>query len=62
MKDTEIQKEQKELKAFEAYVNDFINRTPDFKKYAVEIDKWLDAHDEIDIDVAYRAVKDGSIK
>lgn len=62
MKNTEIKKEHNELKAFEAYVNDFISRTPDFKKYAVEIDKWLDTHDEIDIDVAYRAVKNRSIK
>ena len=62
MKNTEIQKDQKELKAFEAYVNDFISRTPDFNKYAVEIDRWLDTHNSTDIDVAYRAVKERSIK
>jgi hypothetical protein len=58
MKDTEIKKEQKELKAFESSINDFISRTPDFNKYALEVDKWLDTHDETDITVAYRAVKD----
>lgn len=50
-------KERDELSAFEASVNDFIARTPDFKDYASEIDKWLDEHDVTDIAVAYYAVK-----
>jgi len=56
----EFQKELKErddLNAFESSVNDFISRTPDFTKYASEIDKWLDDHDVTDIAVAYYAVK-----
>lgn len=56
----EFQKELKErddLTAFESSVNDFISRTPDFKEYAAEIDKWLDEHDVTDIAVAYYAVK-----
>ena len=56
----EFQKELKdrdELSAFESGVNDFISRTPDFTKYASEIDKWLDEHDVTDIAVAYYAVK-----
>ncbi len=57
MKDTEIKKGQKELKAFELNIQDFISRTPDFKEYASEIDKWLDTHNETDIAAAYRAVK-----
>ena len=62
MKDAEIKKEQEELKAFELNIQDFISRTPDFKEYAVEIDRWLDTHDSTDIAVAYQAVKYGSIK
>lgn len=50
-------KERDELTAFESNVNDFIARTPDFSKYASEIDKWLDNHDVTDIGVAYYAVK-----
>lgn len=56
----DIQKEFKErddLNAFESGVNDFINRTPDFTKYAKEIDNWLDEHDITDIAIAYYAVK-----
>ena len=56
----EFQKELKErddLNAFETEVNEFIARTPDFKQYAPEIDKWLDEHDVTDIAVAYYAVK-----
>ena len=62
MKDPEIKKECNELKDFEAYVQDFISKTPDFNEYAPEIDRWLDTHDSTDIDAAYRAVKDRSIK
>ena len=50
-------KERDELSAFESSVNDFIARTPDFTKYASDIDKWLDDHDVTDIAVAYYAVK-----
>lgn len=50
-------KERDELSTFESNVNDFIARTPDFPKYASEIDKWLDEHDVTDIAVAYYAVK-----
>lgn len=50
-------KERDELSAFESSVNDFIARTPDFSKYASEVDKWLDEHDVTDIAVAYYAVK-----
>lgn len=57
MKVAETKKECNELKTFELNIQDFISRTPDFKEYASEIDKWLDTHDETDISVAYRAVK-----
>ena len=50
-------KERDELNSFESSVNDFISRTPDFSRYATEIDKWLDEHDVTDIAVAYYAVK-----
>ena len=50
-------KERDDLSAFEASVNEFISRTPDFANYASEIDKWLDEHDITDIAVAYYAVK-----
>ena len=50
-------KERDDLNAFETEVNEFIARTPDFKQYAPEIDKWLDEHDVTDIAVAYYAVK-----
>lgn len=56
----DVQKELKdrdEVTAFEASVNDFISRTPDFEKFASDIDKWLDKHDVTDIAVAYYAVK-----
>ena len=58
MKDAEIKKEQNELEAIKAKVRDFTSRTPDFKKYAPEIDKWLDTHNSTDITAAYHAVKD----
>lgn len=50
-------KERDDLSAFESNVQDFIARTPDFPKFASEIDKWLDEHDVTDISVAYYAVK-----
>lgn len=50
-------KEIEETRSFEAQVNEFIAKTPDFADYAKEIDKWLDAHDITDIEVAYYAVK-----
>jgi hypothetical protein len=51
-------KERDELSAFESSVNEFIGRTSDFSKYASEIDKWLDEHNDVtDISVAYYAVK-----
>jgi len=51
-------KQRDELRTFETNTKDFISRTPDFEKYATEIDKWLDDHDEItDVSVAYHAVK-----
>jgi len=50
-------KERDELLAFESSVSEFIARTPDFSKYAPEVDKWLDEHDVTDIAVAYYAVK-----
>ena len=50
-------KERDELAQFDSEVNDFITRTPDFSKYASEIDKWIDEHDVTDIAVAYYAVK-----
>lgn len=46
-----------DLRAFEATVNEFIANTPDFPKYAKEIDQWLDEHDVTDIKIAYYAVK-----
>ena len=50
-------KSMEETRAFEAHVNDFISRTPDFSEHAQAIDKWLDTHDITDIEVAYYAVK-----
>ena len=50
-------KEVEEARAFEASVNDFIARTPDFADHAKEINEWLDAHDVTDISIAYYAVK-----
>lgn len=50
--------EAEELRSFEATVNEFIARTPDFPEYAKEIDKWMDDHKEVlDVSVAYYAVK-----
>jgi len=50
-------KDVEDKRAFEAQVNDFISRTPDFANYAQDIDKWLDNHDVSDVEVAYYAVK-----
>jgi len=50
-------KERDEIAEFDKEVNEFITRTPDFGKYASDIDKWLDEHDVTDIAVAYYAVK-----
>jgi len=50
-------KASEELRSFESSVNDFITNTPDFEKYASDIDTWLDEHDVTDIKVAYYAVK-----
>ena len=50
-------KNMEETRVFEAQVNDFISRTPDFAEHAQAIDKWLDTHDITDIEVAYYAVK-----
>ena len=49
--------EKTDLQAFQDYSQKFIEKTPDFKEYADEIDKWLDTHDVADIEVAYYAVK-----
>lgn len=50
-------RESEDLRSFEANVNDFIGRTPDFPEYAQAIDAWLNSHDITDIEVAYYAVK-----
>jgi len=50
-------KDMEDTRSFEASVNDFISRTPDFTDYAGEIDRWLNSHDVTDIEVAYWAVK-----
>ena len=50
-------KEIEDTRNFEASVQDFISRTPDFADYAKEIDQWLNTHDVTDIDIAYWAVK-----
>lgn len=49
--------EREEQRLFEETTQRFIANTPDFEKYAPEIDKWLDKHDITDISVAYYAVK-----
>jgi hypothetical protein len=50
--------EAEELRSFEASVNEFIARTPDFPEYAKDIDRWMDDHREVlDVSVAYYAVK-----
>ena len=49
--------EKADLQTFQDYTQKFIERTPDFKEHADEIDKWLDTHDVSDIEVAYYAVK-----
>jgi len=51
-------KRRDDLRTFETNTRDFISRTPDFEKYATDIDKWLDKHDEVtEVSVAYHAVK-----
>ena len=49
--------EDRDLKEFQKYTQDFIAKTPDFQEHAEEIDKWLDTHEVADIEVAYYAVK-----
>lgn len=49
--------EKADLKSFQEYTQKFIEKTPDFQVYAEEIDKWIDAHDVTDVEVAYYAVK-----
>jgi len=50
--------EMEELRVYEASINEFIARTPDFPEYAKEVDKWMDEHkDVLDVSVAYYAVK-----
>ena len=51
-------KESDDRREFESKVNDFVKNTPDFTKYADEINVWLEEHpDQYDITVAYEAVK-----
>lgn len=50
-------KDMEDTRNFEAGVQDFISRTPDFTDYAKDIDQWLNSHDVTDIEVAYWAVK-----
>ncbi len=50
-------KEDEELRSFETNVSDFITNTPDFAKYAEDVNQWLEEHDVTDIRVAYYAVK-----
>lgn len=49
--------EKADLQTFQDHTQKFIEKTPDFQEHADEIDKWLDAHDVADIEVAYYAVK-----
>lgn len=49
--------ERSELDRFQRDALEFIEKTPDFKEFAEDIDKWLDEHDVTDISVAYYAVK-----
>jgi soluble cytochrome b562 len=50
--------ESEKLKSFEDSVNDFIDKTPDFAKYANKVEEWLDKHQDVtDIKIAYYAVK-----
>lgn len=49
--------EKADLQSFQDYTQKFIESTPDFQEHADAIDKWLDAHDVTDIEVAYYAVK-----
>lgn len=49
--------ESAELKDFETRSQKFIENTPDFVDHADKIDKWLDTHDVMDIEIAYYAVK-----
>lgn len=50
-------KADEDLRSFEANVADFIANTPDFAKYAEDVNSWLDNHDVTDIRIAYYAVK-----
>jgi hypothetical protein len=48
----------KDVKDFQEKIQGFISKTPDFERYAKEIDSWLDKHtDIVDVEVAYYAVK-----
>lgn len=49
--------EKADLKSFQEYSQQFIEKTSDFQEYADAVDKWLDTHDVTDIEVAYYAVK-----
>jgi len=50
--------ENEALRNFENNIKEFISNTPDFKDYADEVHKYLDAHKEIDdIEIAYKVVK-----
>lgn len=50
--------EKTSLAAFEERTTDFIASTKDFPEFAGEIDKWLDAHPDVnDVEIAYWAVK-----
>lgn len=49
--------EKSDLQDFQDYTQKFIENTPDFQEHADAVDKWLDAHDVTDIEVAYYAVK-----
>jgi len=51
-------KESDDRREFEDKVNSFVKNTPDFEKYAEEINAWLDEHpNQYDISIAYEAVK-----
>lgn len=50
--------ETEDKRQFETFTDDFVKNTPDFKEYATEVAKWLEANpDQYRIDVAYYAVK-----
>ena len=51
-------KESDDRREFESKVSDFVQNTPDYAKYADEINVWLEEHpSQYDISVAYEAVK-----